>query len=441
MDNRWQQMYQAKLRTPDDATAMIRDGEVISTALSNGQPVGLYEAIVKRVKERKLHKPTILAASLAAGMSLMDPEIKDKIEYDSLFVWEERERIKEGYFTYSPVKLGDLQRISIQGLRPVQVALLRVSPMDRHGFFSLGVNVDIGWDMAKSNPHRRLLIVEVNRYMPRTHGNNQVHISEVDVITEHHIPLVEEPTPPMKKEWEMIGQYVAEMVPDGATLQLGVGGIPGAVGRYLMDKRELGVHSEVISDVFLDLYEAGVITCTKKTFMPHKWVGAFVEGTQKIYDFVHENPLVEMHGCGMVNNPYVIAQHENMISVNATLQVDLTGQCASESIGPVQYSSTGGQLDFVQGAWMSKGGKSFICTESVVVNKKGERKSKIVPQLYPGSFVTTPRTEVHWVVTEYGAVLLKGQSIKSRVESIISIAHPDFRDELRYAAKKMNLVR
>jgi 4-hydroxybutyrate CoA-transferase len=319
--------------------------------------------------------------------------------------------------------------------------LLRVSPMDRHGFFSLGVNVDIGWDMAKSNPHRRLLIVEVNRYMPRTHGNNQVHISEVDVITEHHIPLVEEPTPPMKKEWEMIGQYVAEMVPDGATLQLGVGGIPGAVGRYLMDKRELGVHSEVISDVFLDLYEAGVITCTKKTFMPHKWVGAFVEGTQKIYDFVHENPLVEMHGCGMVNNPYVIAQHENMISVNATLQVDLTGQCASESIGPVQYSSTGGQLDFVQGAWMSKGGKSFICTESVVVNKKGERKSKIVPQLYPGSFVTTPRTEVHWVVTEYGAVLLKGQSIKSRVESIISIAHPDFRDELRYAAKKMNLVR
>ncbi len=208
----------------------------------------------------------------------------------------------------------------------------------------------------------------------------------------------------------------------------------------MKNKRDLGVHSEVISDVFLDLYEAGVITSAKKTFMPHKWVGAFADGTQKLYDFVHENPLVEMHGCGLVNSPYIIAQNDNMISVNATLQVDLTGQCVSEAIGPVQYSSTGGQLDFVQGAWMSRGGKSFICMESTFVDKKGERKSKIVPQLYLGSFVTTPRTEVHWVVTEYGAVLLKGQSIKSRVASLISIAHPDFRDELRFAARKLSYL-
>ncbi len=440
MYNKWQQMYQAKLTTADEAVAMIRDGEVISSAFGNGQPVRLYEALVKRILEGKLYKPTVLAATLVGGMSLMNPEVKDKIEFDSFFVGDERERIKEGYFTYSPVKFGDLQNISVQGLRPVQVSVMRVSPMDRHGFFSTGVNVDFGWDMAKSNPHRRLLIVEVNHFMPRTYGNNHVHISEVDVITEHHVPLVEEPAPPIRKEWELIGQYVAEMVPDGATLQLGVGGIPSAVGHYLKNKRDLGVHSEVISDVFLDLYEAGVITSAKKTFMPHKWVGAFADGTQKLYDFVHENPLVEMHGCGLVNSPYIIAQNDNMISVNATLQVDLTGQCVSEAIGPVQYSSTGGQLDFVQGAWMSRGGKSFICMESTFVDKKGERKSKIVPQLYPGSFVTTPRTEVHWVVTEYGAVLLKGQSIKSRVASLISIAHPDFRDELRFAARKLSYL-
>ncbi len=440
MYNKWQQMYQAKLTTADEAVAMIRDGEVISSAFGNGQPVRLYEALVKRILEGKLFKPTVLAATLVGGMSLMNPEVKDKIEFDSFFVGDERERIKEGYFTYSPVKFGDLQNISVQGLRPVQVSVMRVSPMDRHGFFSTGVNVDFGWDMAKSNPHRRLLIVEVNHFMPRTYGNNHVHISEVDVITEHHVPLVEEPAPPIRKEWELIGQYVAEMVPDGATLQLGVGGIPSAVGHYLKNKRDLGVHSEVISDVFLDLYEAGVITSAKKTFMPHKWVGAFADGTQKLYDFVHENPLVEMHGCGLVNSPYIIAQNDNMISVNATLQVDLTGQCVSEAIGPVQYSSTGGQLDFVQGAWMSRGGKSFICMESTFVDKKGERKSKIVPQLYLGSFVTTPRTEVHWVVTEYGAVLLKGQSIKSRVASLISIAHPDFRDELRFAARKLSYL-
>ncbi len=433
-------MYKSKLTTADEAVAMIRDDEVISSAFGNGQPVRLYEALAKRVLEGKLHKPRIMAANLVSGMSLLDPEVKDKIEFDSFFVGDERERIKEGYFTHSPAKFGDLEMISTQGLRPVQVSVMRVSPMDRHGFFSTGINVDFGWDMAKSNPHRRLLIVEVNKYVPRTYGNNHLHISEVDVIIEHDAPLVEVPAPPIKKEWEMIGQYVAEMVPDGATLQLGVGGIPSAVGKSLLDKRDLAVHTEVIPDIYLELYKAGVITSSKKTFMPHKWVAAFCNGTQELFDFVHENPMVEMHGCGLVNNPYIIAQNDNMISVNATLQIDLTGQCVSEAIGPVQYSSTGGQLDFVQGAWMSKGGKSFICTESSIVDKKGNRKSKIVPQLYPGSFVTTPRTEVHWVVTEYGAVLLKGQSIKSRVASLISIAHPDFRDELRLAAKKMNLL-
>ena len=440
MYKKWQEMYKSKLTTADEAVAMIRDGEVISSAFGNGQPVGLYEALARRVKAGKLHRPTILAANMVGGMALLDPEVADKIEFDSFFVGDEREQIKAGLYTYSPVKFGDLENISSKGLRPVQVSVMRVSPMDNHGFFSTGINVDFGWDIAKSNPNRRLLIIEVNKYVPRTYGNNQLHISEVDVIIEHDVPLVEVPAPPTKKEWDLIGHYIAEMVPDGATLQLGVGGIPSAVGQCLKDKKDLGVHTEVIPDVFLDLYKAGAITCRKKTFMPYKWVAAFANGTQELFDFVHENPMIEMHGCGLVNNPYVIAQNDNMISVNATLQIDLTGQCASEAIGPVQFSSTGGQLDFVQGAWMSKGGKSFICTESTYTDKNGEKKSKIVPQLYPGSFITTPRTEVHWVVTEYGAVLLKGQSIRTRVANLISVAHPDFRDELRFAARKMGYL-
>ncbi|NLB17988.1 MAG: acetyl-CoA hydrolase, partial [Syntrophomonadaceae bacterium] len=439
MKYKWREMYKSRLKSADEAAAMIRDGEVISSAFGNGQPTGLFTAIVKRVMEDKLYKPTIMAASMVNGMTMLDPAIEDRIEFDSFFVRDERTMIKEGFYTYTPNKFGDLEKISAEGLRPVDVSMLRVSPMDRHGFFSTGISVDFGWDVAKSNPNRRLLMVEVNKFAPRTYGRNQLHISEVDVIIEHDEFLIEVPEPPTKNEWDLMGQYIAEMVPDGATLQLGVGGIPGAVGRCLMNKHDLGVHSEVIPDVFMELYEAGVITCAKKTFMPYKWVAAFANGTRKLFDFLDENPMVEMYGCGFVNNPYNIAQNDNMISVNATLQIDLTGQCASEAIGPIQFSSTGGQLDFVQGAWMSKGGKSFICTESTFVDKSGQRQSKIVPQLYPGSFVTTPRTEVHWVVTEYGAVLLKGQSVKTRVKKLISIAHPDFRDELMFTAKEMKL--
>ncbi|NLV16121.1 MAG: acetyl-CoA hydrolase [Syntrophomonadaceae bacterium] len=440
MYQKWQDMYKAKLTLPDEAVALIRDGEVISSAFGNGQPLGICAAMVKRVMEGKLYKPTILAASMTDGLAMMDPAIEDRIEFDSFFVRDERSRIREGYFTHTPNKFGDLEKISSDGLRPVDISILKVSPMDRHGFFSTGISVDFGWDMAKSNPNRRLLMVEVNKFSPRTYGRNQLHVSEVDVIVEHDEPLIEVPAPPTKKEWDLMGHYIAEMVPDGATLQLGVGGIPGAVGHCLMDKHDLGVHSEVIPDVFMELYEAGVITSTRKTYMPHKWVAAFANGTQKLYDFLDENPMIEMYGCGFVNNPFNIAQNDNMISVNATLQVDLTGQCASEAMGPIQFASTGGQLDFVQGAWMSKGGKSFICTESTFTDKKGKRQTKIVPQLYPGSFVTTPRTEVHWVVTEYGAVLLKGQSVKTRVQKLISIAHPDFRDELMFAAKKMKFI-
>jgi len=441
MSSKWLDLYKSKLRTADEAAAMIRDGEQVCCALGGGQPLGMFNAIGRRIKEGKLASTSVFAGNLTVETELTDHEIKEKVKFDTPFVGPyTRQQTKEGFFTYSPIKLSDMDSISARGLRRGEVYILRVSPMDRHGFFSTGINVDYGWGMAKSNPDKRLLILEVNNHMPRTYGTNHVHISEADVIVEYNEPLPTVPDYPLTDVEMKIGQHIAEMVPDGATIQLGIGGIPNAVGRFLMDKKDLGVHTEMITESMLDLYEAGVITSAKKSFMPYKWVAAFAWGTPRLYDFIDENPMIEMHTCGFVNNPYIIAKNDNMISVNSTIQVDLVGQCASEAIGPYQFSGVGGQADFVQGAWLSKGGKSFIALHSTFKDRNGNRGSKIVPALDYGSFVSTPRTEVHWVVTEYGAVLIKGQSIKKRVESLISIAHPDFRDQLRFEAKKMGFL-
>ncbi len=441
MYSKWLDLYKSKLKTLDEAAARIKEGEEVYCALGGGQPVGMFEAIGQRIKRGELARVALFAGNVVVQTALTDPEIQDRVNFDTPFVGPyTREGTKAGFYTYSPIKLSDMDTVSARGLRRGDVYILRVSPMDRHGFFSTGINVDYGWGMAKTNPEKRLLIVEVNEYMPRTYGTNHIHITEADVVVEHHVPMPYIPDLPLTDVEISIGRHIAEMVPDGATIQLGIGGIPNAVGKFLMDKRDLGVHSEMLTNCMLDLYKAGVITCAKKTFMPYKWVGSFAWGSQELYDFIHENPMIEMHTCGFVNNPYIIAKNDNMISVNSTLQIDLTGQCASEAIGPYQYSGVGGQADFVQGAWLSKGGKSFIATPSTTRGKDGKLISKIVPLLDYGSFVSTPRTETHWVVTEYGAVLVKGQSIKKRAESLISIAHPDFRDWLRFEAKKLGFL-
>ncbi|NLB18345.1 MAG: acetyl-CoA hydrolase [Syntrophomonadaceae bacterium] len=439
--NKHKEMYKSKLCTMDEAAAMIRDGEQICCALGGGQPFGMFEAIGNRVKAGKLIKPSIFAGNVVVTTSLNDPDNVDKIDFDTPFVGPyTRAQTKAGYFTYSPIKLSDMDAISAQKLRSGEVYILRVSPMDQHGFFSTGINVDYGWGQAKANPDRRLFILEVNSYMPRTYGTNHVHVSEIDVLVENHVPLPSIPNIPLTDVEIRIGENIAEMVPDEATIQLGIGGIPNAVGRALINKRDLGVHTEMITESMLDLYEAGVITSNKKTFMPYKWVAAFAWGTQRLYDFLNENPLIEMHTCGLVNDPFLIAKNDKMISVNSTMQMDLVGQCASEAVGPVQFSGVGGQADFVMGAWLSKGGKSFIALPSTYTDKTGQPRSKIVPSLDYGSFVSTTRADLHWVVTEYGAVLIKGQNIKRRVELLISIAHPDFRDELRFGAKKMGYI-
>lgn len=441
MENRWKEMYKSKLKTPDEAVAEIRDGEGIGFSLANGRPEAFCNALAKRVLAGELSNIKVFAGLGLSPTLLNSPEIADKVEFDCPYLGPiERFFVQKGLYTYTPVKLGDADLIARRNLRPGSVMAMTVSPMDRNGFFSCGINVDYGYGLARMHPGKRLLILEVNEHMPRTFGVNLFHISEVDVIIENNVPLKTLPEVKVTEEDRRIAEYIVEHIPDGACIQLGIGGIPNAVGEFLKDKKDLGIHTEMITDSMLDLWECGAITCRKKNFIPYKWVASFALGSQRLYDFIHENPMIDFYTVGFVNRPSIIGKNDNMISVNATLEVDLTGQCASESIGPRQYTGTGGQLDFVQGAWLSKGGQSFIALHSTYTDKSGQRKSKIVPTLAPGTFVTTPRTEVNWIVTEYGAAQLKGQNVRQRVEALINLAHPDLRDELRFEAKKLLLI-
>jgi len=437
--NRCGELYKQKLMSADEAAKLLESGDAIVAPLSNGQPLGLVNAVAKRIREDNLTDILYVSGVDVRWFDLYHPDLVGKVTVESGFVAPAtRHGIGQGMFTYTPCRLGETVDM-ISRCRTVNACTMVVSPMDKHGFFSTGCNVDWGWEAAKvSNP--RVIIVEVNENMPRTHGNNQLHISEVTAVIENHIPLVELPHIPVTDKDEKIGRFIADMIEDGSCIQIGIGSMPNSLANFLMDKKDLGIHSEMLTDSMIDLYEAGVITCSKKNFMPYKWIGSFALGTRKLYDFIHENPLVEMYSTKFVNDPYIIGKNDNMISVNGTMEVDLSGQCASESIGFTQYTGTGGQLDFVQGTWRSKGGKSFLTLYSTYTDKDGEVKSKIVPSLSNGMFITVSRTEVQYVVTEYGVANLKGQNLRTRVKELISIAHPDFRPWLEWQARKMNFI-
>ncbi len=439
MSNKWEELYKQKLMSADEAAKLLESGDAIVAPLSNGQPLGLVNAVAKRIREDNLTDILYVSGVDVRWFDLYHPDLVGKVTVESGFVAPAtRHGIGQGMFTYTPCRLGETVDM-ISRCRTVNACTMVVSPMDKHGFFSTGCNVDWGWEAAKvSNP--RVIIVEVNENMPRTHGNNQLHISEVTAVIENHIPLVELPHIPVTDKDEKIGRFIADMIEDGSCIQIGIGSMPNSLANFLMDKKDLGIHSEMLTDSMVDLYEAGVITCSKKNFMPYKWIGSFALGTRKLYDFIHENPLVEMYSTKFVNDPYIIGKNDNMISVNGTMEVDLSGQCASESIGFTQYTGTGGQLDFVQGTWRSKGGKSFLTLYSTYTDKDGEVKSKIVPNLSNGMFITVSRTEVQYVVTEYGVANLKGQNLRTRVKELISIAHPDFRPWLEWQARKMNFI-
>ena len=346
-----------------------------------------------------------------------------------------RQAVQEGRADYIPIFLGEIEDLFRSGAMPIDVALIQCTPPDSYGYMSLGPSVDCSLTAAQCARH---VIVEVNDQMPRTLGDTFLHVSHVDAFIETSHPLPEYRPGEITDLHRAIARNVASLIPDGATLQMGIGGIPDAVLGFLRDRKDLGIHTEMFSDGVMDLIEAGVINNEQKTIHPHKVIAGFVLGTKRLFDFIHNNPIFEFHPTAVHQRPVrIIAQNDRMVAINSAIEVDLTGQVCADSMGSTIYSGIGGQVDFIRGAARSKGGMPIIALPSTA---KDGTVSRIVPTLRPGAGVVTSRGDVHYVVTEYGVAYLHGKNIRQRAEALIQIAHPEFRDELTDYARKVKLL-
>src|SRR5512138_2281784 len=361
--------------------------------------------------------------------------MEEHLRVNTLFISHNvRRAVQEGRADFTPVLLSEFPLLFKRGVLPLDAAVIHVSPPDEHGFCSLGVEVGLTKTPAES---ARIVIAEVNQQMPRTLGDSFIHVSRLNYIVPVNYPI---PEMPMSEEGnsdvvEKIAGFISDLIPDGATMQLGIGAIPDAVLKYLHHKKDLGVHSELFSDGVIDLVNEGVLTNARKTLHQGKIIAGFMLGTQRLYEWADDNPLIEFHRTEYVNDPFVIAQNERMVAINSAIEVDLTGQVCADSIGPKLYSGVGGQLDFIYGASRSKNGVPIIAMASTNTMRDGTVISKIVPMLKPGSGVVTGRNHVHYVVTEYGVADLYGKSVRKRVYELIKVAHPDFRADLEKQAK------
>lgn len=433
--NKFQEMYQAKRKSPEEVAMYVKSGDVCACPTGLEEPTAICEAVAARAMRGELAGVVHHATLSVKGGPFMKPELKGKYDYVSWFTGGPgRKGIQEGIHTYIPNNYSTIPGLWRDVQPRLDVFYAEVSPMDKHGYFSCPM---AGAEVVAMREKASIILLDVNDQMPRVMGDCLIHISQVTALCESSRPLLVLNNPPLSDDDKKIGQMIADEVCDGATLQLGIGGIPNAVGVLLKDKKDLGLHTEMFTDSMVDLLECGAVTNMKKPIHVGKTVATLAWGSKKMYDFMDDNPAFEMYPVSYINNPAVIAQHDNFVSVNSCVEVDLFGQICSESIGTKHYSGSGGQLDFVRGANMSKGGKGFIAMLSTT---KGGTISKIKPILTPGSIVTTPRNEVDFLVTENGIVRLKGQTASQRAKMIISLAAPQFREELEYEAKKMNLI-
>jgi len=428
----WQEHYKSNLTSADEAILKgLRSGNHIVLQGGCGEPQTLVEALVR---QRAHFEGLVLYTEiLASPVDYVKPEMAGHVALHSFMMAgaRTREAIRAGHADYIPCNLSEIARLFTDGYLPVDAALVQLSPPDRHGYCSLGVMADFTKPAAEI---AQVIIAEINERMPRTHGNCFLHVSQLDYIVESSRPLLEVPSPPIGEVEKAIGQWVAELVPDGATIQFGIGAIPDASLHALTQKRELGVHSGMLTDSIVHLFEAGAITNQRKTFMPGRMVTTAIVGTAGgIYRFVDDNPLVELHPATLTHNILNLAKIDNFVSINSALQVDLSGQVNGETLGGIQMAGLGGQMDFVRGASLSKNGRSIIALPATA---GGGKTSRIVAQLEAGSAVTTPRADVHYVVTEYGVAELRGKTVRQRAQALAAIAHPDFRAELRRAAEK-----
>ncbi len=426
----WQDEYRSKLTTPREAVQCVQSGMRVHIHPGCAEPEALVEALMARgphVRDVEIiHILTLGRADYVA------PEMEGHFRHNAMFIGSNvREAVNEGRADSTPIFLSEIECLFERGELPIDVSLIQVSPPDDHGFCSFGVGVDITLTATKV---AKTVIAQVNAQMPRTYGDSFIHVSQIDQIVEVSQPLCELKKHPTGVVEETIGRHIANLVPNGACLQLGIGGIPDAVLANLTNHQDLGIHSEMVSDNVVPLIEAGIINGEAKNFKPRKIIVGFMLGTKKLFDFVHDNPIFEFHPTSYTNDPFMISRNDNMVAINSALQVDVTGQVCSDSVGTKFYSGFGGQVDYIRGAARSKGGKPIIALPSTA---KNDTISRIVPMLTQGAGVVTSRADVHYVVTEYGVAYLHGKTIRQRAEALINVAHPKFRDELREYCERL----
>lgn len=429
----WEAIYRRKVVDAHAAVAHIESGNTVYVGGGAGGPAVLIDAMCDRAPELRdvqlVHILTFIDAPY------IDPKYKDNFRDNSLFIGHNvRKAVQEGRADFTPIFLSEIPGLFQKKIVPIDVALVSLSPPDEHGFCSFGVEVGTTKPAADS---ARIIIAEVNRQMPRVLGDSFIHVSRLTHVVETDYPLPEATQGGSSPANMLIGEHIAEMIPNGATLQMGIGSIPDAVLANLHTHKDLGIHTELFSDGVVSLFEQGIINCSRKTFHQGKMIAGFLFGSQELYHFVDNNAIVELHPTDYVNDPFNIALNDNMVAINAALQVDLTGQVCADSIGPVFYSGVGGQVDFIRGSARSKGGLPIIALPSTA---KNDTISRISPLLTEGSGVTTSRNDVHYIVTEFGVASLYGKTIRQRARELINIAHPNFRNELTQAARKLGYL-
>jgi 4-hydroxybutyrate CoA-transferase len=435
----WLEKYNSKLVSADEAVQNIKSGDSIIVQPGCAAPISILNAMVARKDELKDVK--MYHILIVGDVPYLKPGMEKHFKHRAFFIGaNSRPAVNEGRAEFIPIFLSEVTLLFKNGILPVDVSLINVSPPDDHGFCSYGI--DVG-NIKTPTEKATIVIAQVNPKMPRALGNSFIHINKIDYIVEKDEPLLELPQvdPNASIEtleiYDRIGKNVADLIEDGSTLQMGIGAIPDNVMKYLRDKKDLGVHTEMFSDGMIDLVEDGIITGDKKTLHPGKIIAGFVLGTKKAYDYINNNPVFEFHPQEYVNDPFIIAKNEKMVAINSAIEVDLTGQVCSDSIGTKLFSGIGGQVDFIRGAAYSEGGKPIIALPSTT---KDGKISRIVATLKPGAGVVTSRGDVHYVVTEYGVAQLWGKSIRERVKALINIAHPKFKDELsEFVNKTYNL--
>ena len=420
----WEKIYRDRLKSAKEAVAFIKSGDRVVAGHATGSPELLLQAMVRN---SKAYKDVEIVHMVSMGKTeYCLPEYEGAFWHRSLFAGAStRKVLSQGKGDYTPCNFSEIPQLFKDDVLPVDVALITVSPPDKSGYVSLGVSVDYTMEAAI---RAKIVIAEVTAHMPRTCGYSFLHVSQIDHFVESDLPVIELPPPHIGEVESAIGGNVAQLIHDGDCLQLGIGAIPDATLTFLTDKKDLGIHSEMISDGVMNLVESGVVNGRRKTLHPSKIVISFAMGSGKFYEWLDGNSMIEMYPVDYCNDPFIIAKNDNMVSINSAISVDLLGQVAADTLGAKQFSGVGGQVDFVRGAKRSKGGRSIIAIPSTAV--KGT-KSRIVASLEPGQAVGTSRNDVDYIITEYGIAHLRGRSVRERAKALINIAHPDFREALK----------